>query len=147
MAVTNRAGRASFDVPVTSAAPAIFTANSSGSGQGAFLNEDMTANSAANPSRTGSVIAVYGTGFGQTNPPANDGTINKFSNAQTVLPIKAEIEGREAPVIYAGPAPGLISGMFQVNVQVPEGLTSGAASISLSIGTTKTQPGVIVHIR
>jgi uncharacterized protein (TIGR03437 family) len=139
-------GTASFDVPVTGTAPAIFTANSSGSGQGSILNADMTANSAENPAGTGSVIAVYATGFGQTDPPASDGSINE-SNARPLLPVSAEIGGTQATVLYAGPAPGLISGVFQVNVQVPEGLTSGATSISLSVGGTKTQAGVTVYVR
>ncbi len=139
-------GTASFDVPVAGTAPAIFTANSSGSGQGSILNADMAANSAENPAGTGSVIAVYATGFGQTDPPASDGSINE-SNARPLLPVSAEIGGREATVLYAGPAPGLISGVFQVNVQVPEGLTSGATSISLSVGGTKTQEGVTVYVR
>ena len=145
--IVGSTGSATFDVPVTATAPAIFTANSSGSGQGSILNQDMAANSAENPARTGSVVAVYATGFGQTDPPSSDGSINDSSNARPVLPVTAEIAGREATVLYAGPAPGLISGVFQVNVQVPEGLTSGAANIFLSIGGTKTQAGVTVHIR
>jgi uncharacterized protein (TIGR03437 family) len=145
--IVGSAGSATFDVPVAGTAPAIFTVNSSGSGQGAILNQDMAANSAENPARTGSVVAVYATGFGQTDPPSSDGSINESSNARPVLPVTAEIEGREVTVLHAGPAPGLISGVFQINVQVPEGLTSGARSISLSIGGTKTQAGVTVYIR
>ena len=90
---------------------------------------------------------MYGTGFGQTDPPANGGSINESTNARPIQPVTAEIEGSEATVLYAGPAPGLISGVFQVNVRVPEELRSGVAGVSLSIGGMKTQAGVTVHIR
>ena len=53
---------------VTPSAPGIFTANGSGTGQGAILNEDGTVNSAANPARKGSVVVIFATGEGQTNP-------------------------------------------------------------------------------
>lgn len=45
-------------------APGLFSTDSSGSGPGAFLNEDGTLNTPDNPAKAGSVITVSGTGGG-----------------------------------------------------------------------------------
>ena len=55
-------------IQVAPAAPAIFTANSSGRGQGAILNEDNSFTSAGNPAEKGSIIVLFTTGEGQTSP-------------------------------------------------------------------------------
>jgi len=56
---------ARLSVPVQPATPAIFTQAGTGLGQGAILNEDYTPNSAANPATPGSIIMLFGTGFGR----------------------------------------------------------------------------------
>ena len=60
---------------VALASPGVFTAGSSGSGQGAILNQDGTVNSANNPAAVGSYISIYATGDGQTAPPGVDGKL------------------------------------------------------------------------
>ena len=71
---------------------------------------------------------IYATGLGpvdQTvglgapapaNPPANI----------TDLPIRVTIGGQSATVQFAGLAPGFV-GLYQVNVQVPQGVPPGPA--------------------
>jgi uncharacterized protein (TIGR03437 family) len=46
---------------VADAVPAIFTADASGRGQGAALNQDSTVTGASNPAAVESVVALYGT--------------------------------------------------------------------------------------
>lgn len=70
-----------ISLPVAVAAPGIFAANSSGTGQGAILNQDSTANSASNPAGRNTIIQIFATGEGQTDPPGVDGEI-----ASSVLP-------------------------------------------------------------
>ena len=53
---------------VSAAAPGVFTANQSGSGQAAVLNQDFTVNSSSNPAPAGSIVSIYGTGQGQVSP-------------------------------------------------------------------------------
>lgn len=86
-----------FSVPVAASAPGIFTASSTGSGQGAILNEDGTYNSSTNPARFGSVIVLYATGAGQTVPPGIDGQL-----AVEPYP-RPELPGPRSP--FAGPVP------------------------------------------
>jgi uncharacterized protein (TIGR03437 family) len=139
--------RASFDVPVSGSSPGIFTASATGSGQGSVLNENLTVNSQENPAAKNSVIAIYLTGAGQTDPLLTDGTINASTTERIVLPVKAEIGGAEAEVLYAGPAPGIIAGVFQINVRVPDAAGAGPASVYVSVGETKSQSGVIAYVQ
>src|ERR1035438_4197676 len=46
----------------------IATADASGAGPGAVLNQDGTLNSAANPAAAGSIVSLFGTGAGWTTP-------------------------------------------------------------------------------
>src|SRR5207249_1152629 len=52
------------------AAPGLFTANSGGAGQAALINQDGTIDT---PSKTGTIVSVFGTGFGPLGPPGPDG--------------------------------------------------------------------------
>jgi uncharacterized protein (TIGR03437 family) len=146
--ITAAGGPASFEVAVAEAAPGIFTASATGSGPGAVLNEDLTVNSPENPALRTSVIALFVTGGGQTDPPGTDGSVNNSTAARLLLPVTAEIDGAPAEVLYAGPAPGLVSGIFQVNLRIPQSAARGrAVSVVLSMGTARTQPGVTVQIQ
>ena len=138
---------ATVSVPVAAASPAIFTLTESGTGAGAILNQDYSVNSPANPAARGSVIMVYGTGFGALSPLPPDGQIENVP-ALTPSPVTATIAGIPAAVIYSGAAPGLIAGAVQINVRVPEGVGSNpAAPLLLSMGSFATPPGVTVSIQ
>ena len=57
-----------------------------------------------------------------------------------VLPVSATIGGVPADVQYAGSAPGLVSGAFQVNLLVPVAAPSGGAvPVVLTVGTVSSQ--------
>lgn len=71
----NGARTPALSMPVGPSAPALFTSNSSGIGQAAILNEDGSVNSKANPAAKGSVVVLFATGEGQTNPGGADGKI------------------------------------------------------------------------
>jgi uncharacterized protein (TIGR03437 family) len=112
---------------VGAALPGIFTTNSSGNGQGAVLNQDLSVNSASNPAEKGSVVILFATGEGQTVPAGVDGKVTTLPLPKPVLAITAEIDTLPAVVEYAGGAPGLVAGVLQVNVRIPAGVSSGAA--------------------
>jgi uncharacterized protein (TIGR03437 family) len=89
-------------VPLAPAAPAVFTLDGTGTGPAAVLNQDSSVNSDSNPAARGSVIQIFATGI----PTAN-------------LPVKVAIGGFDAPIQYQGPAPGLVSGVQQINAIMP----------------------------
>jgi len=136
------------DLQVADSEPAIFTMNSSGTGPGAILNQDWSLNSASNPARAGSVIAIYATGEGQTDPPGADGMISGGNLRKPVLAVSATIGGQAADVLYAGSAPGLVAGVLQVNVSVPIFISSGSGvPIVLTVGKASSQPGVTLALQ
>jgi uncharacterized protein (TIGR03437 family) len=119
----------SFSVAASS--PGIFTQGSTGVGEAAVLNQDNSVNTPANAATRGSVIQVYATGAGV---PA--------------IPVSLTIGGVSATITYAGSAPGLVSGVLQVNAVVPEGVAPGPAiPIVLAAGTARSQTGVTIAIQ
>lgn len=119
-------------LPVVAAAPGLF----------AVTNADGAVNSAANPSAAGGVLVLYGTGEGATEPAVLDGSVANEVFPQPRVPLTVEIGGRPATVLYAGAAPGFVAGVFQVNVQIPEGLTGGQALVVRS-GSASSPPTTV----
>jgi len=135
-------------------APGLFTQNSSGSGPGCILNQDYSSNGPNNPAAKGSVVMVYLTGEGQTNPPSITGAITtatlpppQVTPAPVSLPISVLINGQPAPYVYAGEAPGFVAGLMQLNAQIPPNAPSGALSIQISIGGNSSQNGVTISVQ
>jgi uncharacterized protein (TIGR03437 family) len=123
---------------VQAAAPGIFTQNYSGSGPGAILNQDgVTGNGPGTLAAKGSVVSVYMTGEGQTSPAGATGAIAPVNVPapwkQTPLKATATVGGLPAVVQYYGSAPGLVSGVMQVNVQIPATAPSGALPIVITL--------------
>jgi uncharacterized protein (TIGR03437 family) len=134
--------------PVADAVPGVFTINSSGSGPGAIVNQDGTLNSASNPAAIGSTVSVYATGEGQTNPAGVDGRPDSAPLPQPVTqPVTATVGGLAASVEYAGGVSGLVAGVLQVNVQIPQGVSPGnAIPVTLTIGGVTSQANVTVAV-
>jgi uncharacterized protein (TIGR03437 family) len=115
----------------------IFQAN----GSAAALNQDGTLNSAQNPAQPGSVVMLFGTGGGQTNPPSVAGEV-------TPLVLRPLVQTPSFMISYvavlnvewAGAAPGLLSGVTQINVQLPnvipvvQGYPQGVLPLQVSEG-------------
>jgi len=124
-----------------SAAPGLFTANASGSGPGAILNSDLTLNSAGNPAPAGSTVVLYLTGEGQTQPAGVSGKVTS-GTAPFTLPVltpTVTINGQPAQVSFYAEAPTLVSGVLQINVQIPPGTPSGAQPVVVSLGGNASQ--------
>lgn len=134
-------------LPVTATAPGLFTANSSGKGPGAILNQDGSFNNGSNAAEVGSVVVLYGTGEGAVDPVVVDGAINASSLPKPREPITVRIGGKDAEVLYGGAAPGLVAGVFQINVRIPEGVEPGNAPVVVMIGRATSSPEVTVAVR
>ena len=119
-------------VPVVDANLGVFTLDGSGQGQGAILNADGTVNGPENPAPEGSTIAIWGTGAGLMIPPVSDGQIITPPSPSLRSGLTALINGVNQEVTYAGAAPGLVAGVFQVNVKITPGTGRGNGRLSLS---------------
>jgi len=129
-------GFTSNAVTVTPAAfaPAIFTTNSQGTGQGAVLfNSSAIVVDSSHPGRAGDLTNVYATGLGGTFASVADGTAGSGSVIAANIPT-ATIGGISAKVGFAGIA-GFV-GLYQINVTIPQGVPSGSAvPLVLTIGS------------
>ena len=97
------------------------------------LNEDFTTNSAANPAKAGSIITLYISGAGQTNPPSQDGQINGLPPAQPGTPVTVGDGGTPYTVTFAAAAAGLAAGVVQVNFVAPQQSTD---NVVVSVGNS-----------
>ncbi|HLK67466.1 MAG TPA: hypothetical protein VKU19_28715 [Bryobacteraceae bacterium] len=147
-------GQASNGIPTPVAATttAIFTANASGSGQGAILNANSSANSPGNPANKGDIVAIYLTGEGQTSPGGVTGKVTTVASTNPItpvplLPVGVTIDGTPVSISFAGEAPGLVSGVMQLNVQIPANARSGSLPVVVTIGSASSQAGVTVAVR
>jgi len=125
-------GSETFAVPetitVAASQPGIFTTNQQGTGQGAIRDTQGRLVDTAAPAAAGEIVQVYGTGLGTTQPAIASGQAAPSAEplARVTLPVTATVGGKSAVVHFAGLAPGFV-GLYQVNVQIPDGITPGPA--------------------
>ena len=112
--------------------PGIYTTDSSGIGSGVVANA-LTGQliTAKNPAKAGDYLVVYCTGLGQLQGQNGklqplDGSIAPLDTIfQTTATIKATIGGFDALVLFSGLTPAF-AGLYQINVQVPDGVSPGS---------------------
>jgi uncharacterized protein (TIGR03437 family) len=122
---------ASAPVVVGKSAPGIF----------GVANSDGTLNSPSNPAQAGGFMTIYGTGGGLTSPLGITGGLWPITASLSTLslPVSVSIGGTNAVVLYAGPAPTLESGYFQINVSLPYGTqTSSAPNLVVTVGDSSS---------
>jgi uncharacterized protein (TIGR03437 family) len=135
-------------IPVLPSTPAIFTLNASGQGAGAILNQDLTVNGPNNRAARGSVIVIYCTGAGVTNPASADASITGTPLPLLTLPVTVTIGGQNAAVQYSGGAPATVAGLTQINAVVPAGVTPGTSlPVQVTIGTLQSPAGVTMAVQ
>ncbi len=113
--------------------PGIFRLRPGVSSQAAALNDDGTVNGPSNPAARGSVVAVWGTGFGLIDPPCTTGGLNPSEPVNLATDLSVYIADGSppgvpmvyAPALYAGSAPNLACGVVQINLRVPDYVSSG----------------------
>src|SRR5260370_1447666 len=91
-------------------------------GFAAALNEDGTVNSPSNPAKNGSSVVLFGTGGGATIPASIAGEVTplerrplRSSSGTSIVVLPS---GMMLPIEYAGGAPGLVSGVTQINIKL-----------------------------
>ncbi len=145
-------------LPVLPARSGLFSIDGSGRGQGAILNEDGTLNSPENPATRGSVVVLYATGEGLTNPPGVDGKPigdippGPAQKVEVGMPAIPDNEcqdcGVSGEILNAGAVSGSVPGLLQLNVRVPKNATPGSAvPVHLAIGPVWAPALVTVALR
>jgi uncharacterized protein (TIGR03437 family) len=126
--LTNGATLGSVAEPVLPALPGVFYVE----------NPDGSLNSPANPAHPGDFLSLYGTGGGVLDPLGLTGSSWPLRPLSILSqPVAATVGGEPVGILYAGSAPGLESGVFQINAQLPSNLAAGVQILILSIGGMK----------
>ena len=151
--VQSAGGSASIVAPFASAAPAVYSIDGSGFGQGYILNADGTPNSPSNPALEGSKVTIFATGVGPLT--------FQQGYAVTKSDLAVLIDGFWANGIDAvfAPAPGLPGNVYQVSVYVPQPSLMAAqnpnltgfhlppqVAVTLEIGGAKSQAGLSISV-
>jgi len=122
--------------------PGIFTTDASGTGQGAILVAGTTSLAAAagsfpdaRPVRRGEFIAIFCSGLGPvSHTPSTGSEALADPLSLTLTEPVVTVGGVIADVSFSGLAPGLV-GLYQVNVEIPEGVVSGdSIEVLITIG-------------
>ena len=137
---------AAVTLPLTAAAPGIFTTDGSGRGQAAVLNQDYSFNGLTNPAARGSAITFFATGIGVTSPCV-DGKTYQNEFPRPTLPVVVGVGSSGAQVLYAGQAPLFISGAAQINAVIPSELSIGVVSLSLGVDGVFSPQGVTIAVK
>lgn len=109
-----------------------------------LLNQDGSPNSPNNPAALGSVISLWATGLGNTNPPANTGEIFPLEPRPLAATLALRVPAiADLPILYAGAAPGFLSGLSQINFRLPTAYTPlpGRPPNALPLTISVTRPG------
>ncbi|MGO9228928.1 MAG: BACON domain-containing protein [Bryobacteraceae bacterium] len=137
---------------VQATTPAVFALETDGQGNGAILNQNNSLNGKANPAARDSVVQIFLTGGGVTNPASTDGWITTLIGGQLPLlvaePVTVTIGGVAATQItYAGGAPGAVAGLTQIDAKVPETVTPGSTlPLVVGIGSAQSQSGITIAV-
>jgi uncharacterized protein (TIGR03437 family) len=110
------------------------------------FNADGSLNSAENPAPAGSIVTLFATGHGVTNPPSITGKAAAEPYPQPVAPVRVSVGGQNAEILFSGSAPETV-GVLQINVRLPAAITGNTAGVLLMIGDATSQNGVAVAVR
>ena len=132
LVVRNTSGNSSpFNIILLAQDPGIFSVVKQGSAVGP-----------ANLILAGDTITIYATGLGAVMPAVPSGQIGPSSPlAVTAIPIVVKVGGQTATVTFAGLAPQLAGGVYQINANVPANLAGSTADVSLEPGVVPSVTG------
>jgi uncharacterized protein (TIGR03437 family) len=94
----------------------------------AVLNPDGTINSQFNPAHPGDTVVVYATGFGDTKPSGQDGALYGAPFPVPLYPVTMYYY-ENVSLAYAGPAPGIVEGIWQLNLAFSKDAQTGLSNI------------------
>jgi uncharacterized protein (TIGR03437 family) len=117
-----------------------------------FANENVQvaadgalAGAASRPATAGDYITLYATGLGQTTPAYPAGQV--LSGAYPIADlsqVQVLFGTRPAKVLFAGMT---FAGVFQINIQVPDGIATGEVPVVLKVGTQPSAQATVLPFK
>jgi uncharacterized protein (TIGR03437 family) len=134
-------------VTLQDAAPAMFQ-TSSGAVIATHLDGSLV--SSDSPAAAGSIVTLWTTGLGNTNPQLEDGALAPLAPAplewlSQLNQFDVRINGAaldSTAILFAGAAPGF-AGLYQVNVRLPDQLPANP-EIRLGLAGALSPPGLVL---
>jgi len=132
--------------------PAILSTTSDGKGQGHIYKSDSTGNqiltNSTSPAVAGDSLVMYCVGLGPVDPPVTAGEAASLTQlSKTTGLVTVTIGGLPTPVAFAGLTPGS-AGLYQVNVRVPAGASTGnQVPVSVSVDGKSSSGQIVMAIR
>jgi uncharacterized protein (TIGR03437 family) len=152
--VATNHGTATASVSMGAVSPAFFAYNLLGKlyPVALFANEYVwvaadgaLAGVTSRPATAGDYITLYATGLGQTTPAYPVGQVISGAFPITDLSqVQVLFGARPARLLFAGMT---FAGVFQINVQVPDGIATGEVPVVLKIGTQASAQTTVLPFR
>jgi len=137
VAVTTSNGTTSLTTQCQSLAPALFNYGTQHYASATHIDGTIVGVIPGTlPAQSGSIITLWGTGFGQTTPPTSTTSVN-YSGTGGVLasPVVVLVNNTPSTLLYAGMV-GV--GLYQFNIQLPDGLATGDYPVTVQINGLTT---------
>lgn len=156
--VRNGSGEsASRTIQIAPSSPAIFTDPPGGVGQGivvfalepsVFAAVPSTRLPNARPAKAGDFLTIYANGLGAVDPAVPDGNAAPSTPplAATSTEPAVTLGGVPCKVLFSGLVPALVA-LYQVNVEVPQGVRSGNVPIQISMGGVTSSDLVTIAVQ
>jgi uncharacterized protein (TIGR03437 family) len=118
--------------------PGVFTVDGT---TGAILHGTTSALvTGSNPALPGEIVILYATGLGPVSfPPATGAAALADPLSLTTLTSSVTVDGIPATVRFSGLAPGFV-GLYQINVELPAGVSSGSRDLVVESGGRTSKP-------
>ena len=152
--VVQRGNAISVPVPIAvfTASPSILSTNASGSGQGhvyvigAGAIETLAGPNA--PATAGNPVVIYCVGLGAVTPSVSAGAVASGTTLSTAnAPVTVTFGNQTVTAGFAGLTPGL-AGLYQVNVNVPPGVTPGnQVPVTISVGGKSSSGSIYMAVK
>ena len=151
--VVQRGNAVSVPVPIAvfTASPSILSTNATGSGQGHVyvigpggIETQANQNS---PATAGNPVVIYCVGLGAVSPSIAAGAVASGTTLSTAnAPVTVTFGNQTVTAGFAGLTPGL-AGLYQVNVNVPPGVTLGnQVPVTISVGGKSSSSSIYMAI-
>jgi uncharacterized protein (TIGR03437 family) len=93
--------------------------------------------------KAGDSVALFGTGFGPTNPPLVPGQPVSVA-APTTNSVALRINNVSVTPTFAGLSG---AGLYQINLTIPAGLGTGDVSLQATVGGVQTPSGIVISLQ
>jgi len=140
--VESQGVQASAFLTAAAAVPGVYV---SPGGQAFAVNEDGNLNGIDHPAPVGSVVSLFLTGTGLTDPPIDDGVLPDLP-LPLALRVTVKVGGAVADVSYAGAVLGW-AGMAQVDIRIPALAPSAVAPVQVIVGGASRNQSVTIAIQ